>query len=278
MKFVIDSNYLQDERLRRYLSGKRSNYAVLTDYAAMEAYKGNTLESIYKSTEILAEFPQQVIVLKGTTEVGKLSGRSSGLTKRMVWTEVTQGFQNYCDHLKLARLGNRQLEKQLLEHGAAATEHLEKILADAAHLQDAMKDVSNIFSPAEIRALRTDGNYPPELAKKTMELVDELAVQARKAHPHGVKCPQYHELPNTFLYRTSLIHIVYMLQWMRMGSPVRTHPKKVSNDMVDVNFVTYATYFDGILRHDKKLHELHYESRYLLGLIIRNVAHRTGRQ
>jgi hypothetical protein len=43
MRNVIDSNYLQHRGLRAYLDRSRNNFAVLTDYAWMEAYKGDTI-------------------------------------------------------------------------------------------------------------------------------------------------------------------------------------------------------------------------------------------
>ena len=42
---VVDSNCLQSEALRTYLSTSAANYVVLTDYAAMEAYKVDTTTS-----------------------------------------------------------------------------------------------------------------------------------------------------------------------------------------------------------------------------------------
>ncbi len=70
MRLIIDSNQLQSEALRAYLAKSKSNFAVLTDYASMEAYKGDTLVSIYKSMATLCDFPTQVIVLKGTRKSG----------------------------------------------------------------------------------------------------------------------------------------------------------------------------------------------------------------
>jgi hypothetical protein len=69
MRKVVDSNFLRSPTLREYLSEGTGNCAVLIDYAAMEAHKGDTLETIYRSMEILTEFPSQVIVLKGTQAV-----------------------------------------------------------------------------------------------------------------------------------------------------------------------------------------------------------------
>ena len=65
---VVDTNCLQSEVLRAYLSASADNYAVLTDYAAMEAYKSDTLKSIYCSMELLAQHPKQVIILKGSQD------------------------------------------------------------------------------------------------------------------------------------------------------------------------------------------------------------------
>jgi hypothetical protein len=47
MQKIVDSNFLQSDALRAYLSASTDNYAVLTDFAAMEAYKGDTLAWIY---------------------------------------------------------------------------------------------------------------------------------------------------------------------------------------------------------------------------------------
>ncbi|RDJ01383.1 hypothetical protein B5K06_33615 [Rhizobium grahamii] len=63
---VVDSNAMQSEALRSFLSSSTNNCAVLNDYAAMEAYKGDTLISIFRSMEIVCEFPRQIIVLKTT--------------------------------------------------------------------------------------------------------------------------------------------------------------------------------------------------------------------
>ena len=130
MRKVIDSNMLQSEVLRTYLSHSKENCAVLTDYAAMEAYKGDTLQSIYKSMEILATRPKQVIVLKGTQAICGLRGRKSGLQRRMIDESQTRGFEEYCRDLRTARNGSRALEQNLLAHGREANSHMEQILVD----------------------------------------------------------------------------------------------------------------------------------------------------
>jgi hypothetical protein len=62
---VVDSNFLRSTALIAYLSESTGNFVVLTDYVAMEAYKGG-ISSLYESMHILTRYPERVIVLKGT--------------------------------------------------------------------------------------------------------------------------------------------------------------------------------------------------------------------
>jgi hypothetical protein len=50
---VVDSNFLQTDALKAYLSASRTNYAVLTEYVAMEAYKQNAVASLQSNGNAL---------------------------------------------------------------------------------------------------------------------------------------------------------------------------------------------------------------------------------
>jgi hypothetical protein len=96
---VVDTNCLQSEALRTYLSASADNYVVLTNYAAMEAYKGDTLKSIYSSMEILAKHPKQVIILTGTQDICALNGRAAESLEPLIDEVQTREFPEYCQHL-----------------------------------------------------------------------------------------------------------------------------------------------------------------------------------
>src|SRR5215469_13939408 len=112
MKHVVDSNFLQCEALKAYLSKSLRHYVVMTDYAFMEAYKAVRLDVLYRSMEILSQYPKQVIVLKGTATVRLLSGRPSHLQRRLIDVRATRAFSEFCGHVAAARYGNRELEGQ----------------------------------------------------------------------------------------------------------------------------------------------------------------------
>ncbi len=76
MKKVVDANFLRDPALSVYIEGDPGNQVVFTDYACMECYKGNAIENIRRSLDIVSKYPGQVIVLKGTRDIIRL--QSSG--------------------------------------------------------------------------------------------------------------------------------------------------------------------------------------------------------
>ena len=103
-----------------------------------------------------------------------------------------------------------------------------------------------------------------------MEIVDYLAFTAMR-DIGNIQRPAYEELPNTFLYRHALGIAVYLLKWIRTGGQRKIRPENIRNDLIDVNFATYATYFDGILTSDKRLLQLFNEMMVLLEMIKHNV-------
>ena len=264
LKLVIDTNRLQSNELRAFLAKSQSNFAVLTDYAAMEAYKGDTLASIFKSMAILSEFPKQVIVLKGTRSACAQRGRLAGLQRRLIDEDQTEGFTEFVQHLRRAERGDENLQRQLLEHGKEATAHLEKMLADAESTGSLIEDIARLYSKEERRQVRAGEVLPAAAVDKIVKNVLHIAHQAFHQHPDVNFLPKYDELGNTFIFRVALCTYLLVLDWGARGGARDAHPAKFRNDFVDMNFAAYATYFDGLMSADEKVRRLHGELRIWL--------------
>jgi len=268
VKLVVDSNQLQDtpqsDRLRRFLSASPSNIAILTDYAAMEAYKGDTLASIYKSMAVLAEYPRQVQVLKSTLVVCGLRGRHAGLQRRLIHEAQTAGFPTYATNLRRAQAGNKRLEAELLDFGHEATAHLSRMRTDAEKTGRAFTNAALSYSKAERRAVRQGDVYSTEFVRKAIFHIIQVATLAFTEHPRVLTRPPTEELPNTYIFRAALCMHLLMLDWAARGGAEAASPERLRNDIVDVNFAAYATYFDGLLSGDAKANRLHSEARLWL--------------
>lgn len=261
MRLVIDSNKLQSDDLRSYLAQSAANEAVLTDFAAMEAYKGNTLASIFRSMEVLSDYPAQVVVLKGSEAVTRMRGRGAGLQRRLVDEEQTAQFHVYVRGLKLAKAGAPELTKQLVAHGDAATAHFSRMLIDARAMGAVFSEMAKDYTKQERQAVLLGDDFPPGFMDKAAKSVLGMVAHVLEQHPGRVRTPSFAELPNTFLFRCALGLYLLALDWVARSGYESVRPERLRNDFVDVTFAAYASYFDGILSADEKLLRLHQELR-----------------
>jgi len=272
MKKVIDSNFLQSEALRAYLLKSPTHHVVLTDYAFMEAYKADTLFILYRSMEILSQYPKQVIVLKGTLIVGGLSGRSAQLQKRLIDVRGTRGFPDYCKELLAAQRGNQELQAHLLYKAHAARDQMDRIAVNAEEFRPVLEAITDLFTDEEQKILRTGSPYTAKMGEKMISHICLMAAFLLKKHPTGVKMPNAREVRNTFIFRLALCMHLLAHRWISVGGVGSTKVAKIRNDFVDVSFAAYATYFDGILTDDKKLKEIYAKAVFLLDNVCRPTA------
>jgi hypothetical protein len=265
MRKVVDTNFLQSEELRTYLANS-SNFAVLTDYTIMEVLQGDSAASIYKSMDMLAQHPAQVIRLKSVSAVCILKTKrwSRGLQKRQIDLEQTSGFSEWCRKLDAARRGDKALEKRLLEMRGDAAAQLDLMLADmdtyAANVQATAKN----YTPAELNILRNDHTFTPAMYDKLIDNIFDLAIRFFATHPRRPKWPPSTKAANSFIFRFAICVHVLALKWLRVGVISHTDPKKFRNDAVDATIVAFATYFDGLLTDDVQATALHRNASVLL--------------
>jgi hypothetical protein len=88
------------------------------------------------------------------------------------------------------------------------------------------------------------------LAKLASQVV-LMAAHGFATHPIS-KLPRAEELSNTFLYRYALCSCLLSLRWASHGGAETATSGKLRNDLVDLNFASFATFFDGLLSDDVK--------------------------
>lgn len=235
----------------------------------MEAYKGDTLTSIYKSMAILAEHPDQVIVLKSTRTACGLRGRHAGLQRRLIDESQTRDFSIFASQLRLAQQGSGHYRQQLLDHGKEASSHLERMLHDSKDIGLAIEAFASIHTKEERRMVREGETYSQEFIDKTIKNVMGIAAHLFSAHPNVNVLPRHADLPNTLIFRLALCTYLLALEWGAKGGVRAAKPEKLRNDMIDMNFAAYATYFDGLMSGDAKACRVHKEARAWLMALFR---------
>lgn len=257
MKYVIDSNCLRDGKLQSFLQSSRLNVAILTDYAVIEALKGNALVGMYESMKILARFPSQVQILKTTSLVCSLSGVSKGLQRRLLDVPRTKEFGLFCKNLTLARFESIPLTRQLQELGKEAQLHLSRVESDAIDFAALITEITRFFPQEERRYILSSNKFPRSLLHKLLVHVIQLATVIFSIHPRVCRLPFPEEVSNTYIFRSSLCHLLLGFQYAAVGGISGKSPARIRNDMVDSHFATYATFFDGIFSHDHRSNGLY---------------------
>jgi hypothetical protein len=265
MRKVVDTNFLQSEELRAYLT-EPSNFAVMTDYVVMEVLQRGSPDSIFKSIKILTEYPTQVIVLKSISAVCilKTRPRGRGLQKRLIDREQTSGFYEWCRKLDAARRDDKTLQAQLLNMREDAFAHLDLMLADMGTYAANLQAVAKNYTDAELKILRNDKPYTPEMHDKLVDNIFDLAILLFAAHPRRPRLPPSKKAANSFIFRFAICAHVLSLKWLRVGAAPDAAPKKFRNDAIDAAIVAFATYFDGLLTDDVKAMQLYRNASFLL--------------
>lgn len=267
MRKVIDRSYLQEPELRAILAASKKNRAVLPDYAAMEAFKGDAIANIASATQILRDFPKRVIVLKSTRFISMLKGRRCGYTRRMIDRDQTRGFPEWCFYLERALAGDKSLQRQILENGKEADAHLEHMRDEQLNYAENLAEHAKRFDEAELKAWRRGAKLSDDMFDEIMDHVLEMAAFLFATNPHLMELPHARELPYTFIFRYALAGYLVALRRLKDGLQ-KVNPEKVRNDIVDCAYVAQATYFQGFLTKDLKASELFSDTKALVNFYL----------
>jgi hypothetical protein len=270
MKKVLDANYFRNPALETYLRAAPENQAVFTDLTWMEAYGGNAVVSIQHSIEIVSKYPSQVLVLKATTDIVALQDRSPAAGPReFIDKDGTREFAAFCGAVDRASADPR-VAAQIRAHGKAAARNLEKMREEATVFQKGIALVARSLTPEHVRALRTRATLQREHEQEMVRMVIGLAVELFRSHPHIRAIPRDPKIArDTFVFRYALAGYLLAAWWISKGGADRVKPERLRNDVVDMNYVAHATFFDGLLSADKKMLEIYEQARFLLDQVFK---------
>ena len=258
----------QDEILRDYLGQRKSNIAVITDYAKREAEQSVSIDHMRERIQILSEFPAQVLMLKGTKSAAKVVGRSKGLQKRFISRPETDFFPQFCKYLYGDTDVCKEYQRLFLEGAEKERVFLNSLVHNFKSTILTYEGLKLEYSGTDLKNLRMRKPISNKNLKKLFSLMSTLTSHLVLKVPGGIKWPKETEWPNYFIYRSSLFYSLHFQEWLIKGAPKQVTPKKIRNDVIDLNFATYATYFDGLLTKDKKCYQLYFDGDFILKNIL----------
>lgn len=138
----------------------------IPDYVELEITAAGK-DNIVKSTNMLAEFPTQVIVGKQTNALANLRGRHKGAKKRFSDGKQTKTFRRWMrrNRAKLAA-GDPSEQVHFERVSARAAAHLEEIKRGADTFATDLEEATKQFTEEELRRIRNREPFADEMIEK----------------------------------------------------------------------------------------------------------------
>lgn len=263
MRVVIDSNALRTEELRLWLSASHKNLAILTDYAWMEIFKGDERTSLLESLRILRHFPKQVKILKGTKRIGTLDARAPGMADAMIQKGKSAQFIETVKDLADVENRRPSAMSMIKEHGRVAKGHFAKIGNVKPDLESFLSASTSIYGPTGVKAMRKNSPLG-DATGQFFHAVDYMYTSFVRRHPLKPKIMIGTSRVNSFLWRYALASNLWTKRLISQGANLPKANAKITNDLSDLIFAVYGTYFNGVLSFDTRLNDTFWELEVVL--------------
>lgn len=267
MKKVIDANYFEHQHLDAYFRTNGENRAILIDYAGMEMRKGtDSMKNLSRSLSIFSKYPKQIVVLKGTRMLAGINTATQGLCVRLVDKDQTRGFAEFCHHVKLATIGDKRYIAEIEASAIEAHTHFSHMELGLTNIRDVLVSYITRFGEERLTELREKKQYSHELYETIEQHIGEIWAELHHMHPNIRQLRHREEMVNNIVFRYTVAGYAWLLERLRNGISDKQilSTKKVTNDFIDIVYVAYATYFDGVLSKETRVQQNFNETLTLL--------------
>ncbi|MBO9107294.1 hypothetical protein J5288_01105 [Agrobacterium sp. S2/73] len=268
-RLVIDSNMLQSENLRHFLKTSSTNFAVLPDFAWFEIYKQRSIEAVVSALAVIGDFPEQVIVLKSGREIAEIDPRTAKMLFMMQYEDAAGSIREMVDILNGPARSDPEILDQLDRLWDGAVNFLPGMLEGAQDIITSLPEMSEqMFKPQHLRIIRQNSQYTTEMFSSIFGAADQICETLsdkgkQRSTPTG---PDEHRT-HTYLYRYALALVIYLLWWIKNGNQAQRRIDRARNDLIDLSFAVYATYYEGLMTSDKKAGWMYENLRLALNAI-----------
>lgn len=262
MRVVIDTNRLEDEELRIFLSASAENMAVLPEHTMVEIFKPRALEAVYAQFSVLADYPKQVLVVKGNRRIAEIDPRAPAISNRFIDREQTRLAPRFFSQVKAAQEGHKGYQKLLIERRGWSIERVQIAVADMGDQSETLAELREMFGAEDLRRLAAGRPSTQRFRDNLISAANYLAESLKEDRTRRTLLPppaRYYD----FTWRYALCHLIQGLNLAAQGA-LRRAPVKSANDHFDNVFATFGTYFNGVMSMDRNQLMTHAIARIVL--------------
>jgi len=246
---VIDSNMIQSPLLGDWLAASSDHLAILPDFVWIEIYKQQSVASIRAALTVIGAFPDRIRLIKPGGKVADLDPRRCNMAAQMI--EPDTHLRQMTEAIALAERGDPTVLAEFAIRWEDAAAHIQEMAEGAVDIVESLPGIAAIFTAEEVRLCRTNGRYTVGMSGKIFGSADQIYESLIEARRKDAPLSESERI-DAYLYRYALAMMIYALWWIRTGNQKPKRLERLRNDMIDLSFAVYGTYFDGLLTNDSK--------------------------
>ncbi len=256
---VVDQNYLRSEDIKRIVATQSDVCFVLPDLAMLEMTKSVCRElTVRLSLETIAKCPNRVFIAKALGESLKYElTNKRPVVGHLVFREATQFIRRLLSAIaanssnaNLARVLDdpknhiADLERDYLDHPSNRSSALELVAATKKNMSAAFAKRVRGAKATSDELLAFVALTAPSLL---VDVLEDNGFSRQKAIAFARRKPM--------LLRYFYLKVWACLDWEKMGWLESVSAAKVSNELLDHEYVLAATFFDGVLSNEASVND-----------------------
>jgi hypothetical protein len=268
MLYVLDQNYLRAEELRNLITIEPQSKFIIPDIALLEMCKGNQWkETILRSLAILSVCPGRVFhscsigeglnyeLRHGESIEGKLLPRDFRDFTRAILANVAVGGAGDAIDMIRAKILDAQRDIQLAE-----LNHLN----NQRSLLRRVEIIESVLAGEPLRLLRS-GKASREDRLALIRNVS-LDLCSTFLQNHGLSRNRIRMLlkQKPLVLRFFYVNVRHCVDWTAKGGVLTMAPERISNDILDQDYVLVGSFFDRLLSKETRVQEADADLREIM--------------
>jgi hypothetical protein len=265
MHKVVDAGALYSDELAAFFAASRDNVAVITDIMSIEALKreglrDDDLHYFRRAFQTLADNSGRVVVLRSTPELAKTIPRVSAVPASLYDLENTASFSDFC--AVVLGNGTPSMIAHVQANQVRSRQFMEKLTAQGSEMmRSGIGDMATLWPPDIIKEFVQGSLGSAFFRHAHSSILCAAAERIEHAFPNNpLAFAGNGSVPEELLYWQPFRYAVAMhalaATWVGNRGYETAKAERLRNDSIDMFYVAYGTYFDGVITRDNRLCKL----------------------
>jgi len=236
-------------RVAAYLNASRDHFLVITDFLLYECMRGNSARNFSTDFSRLVPYVEQLVVLETADVIARFEPRREGLPGRLISLEDTELIRR---HLRssLHGLDSKGPSQSFLDFSAKCRLFRDGLLGKSNDMRACLDEIIQALPKNEISKIRRD---EPSSELFQWQLFNQIGRFAAGLYQDNIPLPTEPSGIYALQFRYAAAYVFLAIDWRLCGLEVsRSETDTIHNDAIDLTYITYATFFDGLLCDDQR--------------------------